>query len=206
MKLRTLVAWAVAVTVLAVGTLSAAQAQTVRFADINDAVPSRFFDVATSAPDRLNPNKLIIGFNTGLDPRTWKVNTFTASTAAFYYASAADTISFRVEAPPGFYVAWITYTQRGTGSIARIGTAAGSTNWVVNDTAADLGLFGVNPTLSRTADLTGQHLTQVSVSITTSLFTFAPAGLGSATISVTSADVLVELLPCPGDDQDCSEG
>lgn len=190
-------AWVAGFTVLALTAVSAAHAQTVTFSAINDAVPSRFFDAATSAPDPLDPNKLIIGLNTGFDSTIWKFKGFTASTAAFYYLTAADTISFRVEAPAGFYVSRITYTQRGTGGISRIGKAAGAANWVVEDRAADLGIFGSNPTLSGTVDLTGENRTMVPVSITTTLFAFAPPTLGSATISVTSAEVLVELLPLP---------
>jgi hypothetical protein len=201
MTLRTWVASVVG-TVLVVSAVSAVQAQTVTFLDINDAVATKFFDAATSAPDRLNGNKLIIGFNKGTDAKTWMSRTFTASTAAFYFSAATDTISFRVAAPAGYYVSRITYTQRGAGSIARSGTAAGSANWVVDDTAIDLGQFGTNPTLSRSVDLTGQLRSVVPVSITSSLFTFAPVGLGSATISLTSADVVVEVLPC---DSECED-
>lgn len=46
-----------------------------------------------------------------------------------------------------------------------------------------------------TVDLTDQQRTLVPVSTTTSLFTYAPRRVGSATISVTSAEVLVDLLP-----------
>jgi hypothetical protein len=203
MTLRTWVTSVVVGTVLVVSAVSAVQAQTVTFSDINDAVSSKFFDAATSAADRFNGNKLIIGFNKGTDLKTWMYKTFTASTSAFYHSAATDTISFRVTAPAGYYVSRITYTQRGAGSIARSGTAAGSANWVVDDHAIDLGSFGTNPTLSRSADLTAEPRSMVPVSITSSLFTFAPVGLGSATISLTSAEVLVEVLPLPSCDGDC---
>jgi hypothetical protein len=170
-------------------------AQAVTFSDINDAVPSRFYDAASSEPDLADPNKLVIGFNSGLDPANWKSNEFKASTAAFSHTSAMDTISFRIHAPQGFYIAKITYSQRGSGSVVRTGKAAGGATWVVDDVARDLGLFTTNPTLSNTADLTGQNKTVVSVCITNGLFVFATPSLGSATVAITGADVAVELLP-----------
>jgi hypothetical protein len=172
-------------------------AQIVTFSDFNDAVPGRLFDAKTSAPDPFNPNKLNIGFNAGIDPRTWKSNAFTASTTGFYYTTAMDTISFRVEAPAGFYVSKITYIQKGTGSISRVAYAAGAAHWVVDDAADALGVYGANPTLTRTADLTGDYRTLVSVSITSSMFTFAAPLAGSASMSLTSANVLVEVEPLP---------
>jgi hypothetical protein len=108
-----------------------------------------------------------------------------------------DTMSCLIAAPAGFYIAKIHYMQRGTGATERMGKAAGSATWVVDDIAADLGVFDTNPTLSRTRDLTGQYRTLVPVSITNGLFAFAPPRLAAATISMTSAEVLVELLPLP---------
>ena len=171
--------------------------ETVIFSEINDAVPGKYFDTATTAPDPLNPNKLIIGFNTGFDAASWTNNTFAASTAVFHRAVAMDTISFLIEAPAGFYIAKISYTQSGKGVRARTGMAAGSVNWVVDYVAEDIGRFGENSTLSRTIDLTGQHKTIIPVSITGSVFAFATPQLGAASIQVTSAEVLVELLPLP---------
>jgi hypothetical protein len=63
--------------------------------------------------------------STGFDAATWTVNEFTASTAAFHHAFAMDTISFLIVAPKNFYIARITYTQRGTRAVSRIGRAAG---------------------------------------------------------------------------------
>ncbi len=177
------------------GAPSVAHAQSVTFSDINDAVPSRFYDAATSAPDPADPNRLIIRFNSGLDPSNWKSNEFKASTAAFSHTSAMDTITFRIHAPEGFYIAKVTYTQRGTGSVVRTGKAAGGAAWVVDDASADLGQFGTSPTLTATADLTGQNKTFVPISITNGLFAFATPSLGSATVAITYADVFVELLP-----------
>jgi hypothetical protein len=174
---------------------STAWAQTVTFSGISDAVPGRFFDAATTVPDEDDPNTLIIGLNSGFDFRTWKYNDFRASTLAFSHASAMDTISFTVEAPEGYYIASITYTQRGSGYVIRTGKVAGMTNWVVGDYATDLGLFGTNPTLSGKMDLTGVRMARVAVSISNSLFGFSTPALGAANLAVTSANVRVELLP-----------
>jgi hypothetical protein len=182
---------------LLVGMVSAAQAQTVTFSNINDAVPGKYFDSTTTAADPTNGNRLIIGFNSGFDSTTWVYRTFRASTAAFYRTSAMDTITFLIEAPDGYYVSKITYTQNGTGSVARTGKASGGSQWVVDDTARHLGLFGVNPTLTGVADLTDEYKTVVPVSITTGLFVFSTPQLGSATLTLTKASVLVELLPLP---------
>ena len=197
MKPEILAKWAAGFALLALSIGSPALAQTVTFSDINDAVAGRFYDAATTAPDPLNPNKLIIGFNSGIDPKTWINKAFTASTAAFNSKSAMDTISFRIHAPDGYYISKITYSQRGTGSISRTGSAAGGTHWVIDDAAEGIGGFGTNPTFSRAIDLTGQHKTFIPVSITNAMIVFSTPQLGSASLSVTGADVLVELLPLP---------
>jgi hypothetical protein len=166
-----------------------------KFVDINDAVSSRFFDADNTAPDKDDPNKLVIAFHSGMDWTTWKATDFRASTAAFSHLAAMDTISFRVVAPDGFYIAKITYTQSGRGSVLRLARAAGSAHWVVGNFAAHLGLFGTNPTLTGEADLTGLAMTSVPVSITNGLFSFAAPALGAATLEVSSAEVQVYLLP-----------
>jgi hypothetical protein len=176
---------------------SAAHAQTATFSDIDDAVPGRFFDAQSSAPDASNPNRLRIGLNTGLDATTFKFRDFRASTADFSYTSAMDTIGFRVTAPNGYYISKVTYSQIGVGGVTGPGRAVGMTNWVVDDVVADLGGFSTDPSLSGTIDLTGLFLTAVPVSITNSLFAFSSPTLGSAEVGLTGADVLVELLPCP---------
>jgi len=169
--------------------------QYTRFVDINDALPARFFDAGATAPDPADPNRLVIAFHTGLDPATFKVNDFRASSAAFNHLSAMDTISFKIEAPKGQRIAKVIYTQRGTGSQIRLGRAAGATHWVVGEYAAQLGVFGTNPSLVGVADFSAQPQTVVDVSITTGLFAFAAPTSGSASVEVTSAEVQVELVP-----------
>jgi hypothetical protein len=182
--------------------VAAAQAQTeayaaparVEFVDIADAVAGRFFDAVATAADPENPNTLIIRFNTGRDPGTWKLNDFKASTAAFSHTSAMDTITFRIVPPEGYYIWRVTYTQQGSGSIARTGKAVGGSMWVVGDLTSELGTFGTDPDVSRTVELTS-YWPVLPVSITTSLNAFATPLLGSATIGLTEAEVSVELAP-----------
>jgi hypothetical protein len=162
------------------------QAQSAKFSGIRDAEPSKFFDAAKTKPDPLNANRLIVGFDTGLDPTAFTTAEFVAGGAR---RVAMDTLSFTVTAPAGFYVAKITYTQRGTGSTCRTCSSAGSAEWVVAGHPASLGVFSNNPALTATADLTGLKLVTVPVSITDSLF----ATTGS--VSITGADIRVKLLP-----------
>jgi hypothetical protein len=178
-----------------VGAASTSHAQTVTFSRIDDAVSSRFFDPATTRPDSINRNKLKIGFHAGIDAATLKSREFKASTASFSYTSAMDAINFRVQAPSGYYIATITYSQRGTGSVLRTGRAGGGTTWTVADSSSSLSTFSTNPTFTRTLDLRSRKLTTVSVSIANSLYAFATPSLGSATVAVTGADVTVTLVP-----------
>ena len=169
--------------------------QYTRFVDINDAAPGRLFDAGATAADPADPNRLVIAFHTGVDPATFRVTDFRASTAAFNHLSAMDTISFKIAAPKGQRIAKVIYTQRGTGSQIRLGRAAGATHWVVGEYAAQLGVFTTNPSVVGTADFSGQPQAMVDVSITTGLFAFAAPTSGSASIEVTSAEVQVELVP-----------
>lgn len=176
---------------------STAQCDPVKFVDITDAVAGRFFDATTTAADPADPNKLIIRFNNGRDPATWRANDFRASTAAFSHTSAMDTISFRIVPADGCYVSKVTYYQQGSGSVVRTGIVRGGSNWVVGDYAADLGTFGTNPDLGDSIDLTGVHLSYVPVSITTGVHAFATPLLGSGTLAITGASVVVELSELP---------
>jgi hypothetical protein len=200
MQLAKWIARAAGVTTIVLGVTVAAHGQTdtvsydatATFSEVRDAVPGRFFDSATTVA---NGNTLRIGLNSGLDFRTFKYNDFRASSTSFSHPNAMDTISFRVSAPAGYYISRITYSQRGTGSVIRTGRAAGMTNWVVGEVADDLGSFATSPTLSGSMDLTGLNITELPVSITNSLFAFSTPLLGSATVGVTGADVVVELSP-----------
>jgi len=189
MRLRAWSAYAIAVFVIVLGAAATAQAQVVRFTSIKDAVPSKFFDAATSAPDPADANTLVIGLNEGIDLTTLTFNDFRACALTFCNRAAMDTISFKITAPLGFYIAKITYTQHGTGFTSRTSVSSGGAQWVVNGKPMPLAMFTNNPNLTRTVDISSKHLRSVPVTITDSLF----ATTGS--VSITEADVHVELLP-----------
>jgi hypothetical protein len=65
----------------------------------------------------------------------------------------------------------------------------------VSNFAYNLGTFGSNPSLTKSLDLGHLRWRSVPVSITTALFAFSTPQLGSATVSITSAEVLVEVVP-----------
>jgi hypothetical protein len=188
-----LIACVVGTLVVMLGAAASAQAQTVTFSRIDDAVSSRWVDPTTTRVDTTNRNKLIVGFNKGLDSSTFKYREFRASTAAFNYTAAMDTISVRLTAPSGYYIAKVTYTQRGSGSQSGTGRAQGAASWIVADISASLGTFSTNPTLSRTIDIASRRLTVIPVSITNSLNVFSTTSLGAAMVSITGADITVQL-------------
>jgi hypothetical protein len=186
---------ALAIALVGVGT--PAGAQHVTFTQVRDAVPLKFFNPSPDSTRALPeaPNTLEIGFESGRDSGNFLDDDFKASTEAFGNRVAADTLSFNVVAPDGYYVSSITYEQAGTGSILRIADARGASMWVVDGQPASLGVFRDNPTLARTATFTDSRLTVVPVSITTSLFAFATATSGEATVALTSAKVVVTTAP-----------
>jgi hypothetical protein len=108
-----------------------------------------------------------------------------------------DTINLSIRAPFGFYISRVTYSQRGIGTVARIGFAGGAGNWMIAGVPANLGTFGTNPTLSRTVDLSARRLTTVTMAVTINLSAYAAATSGAATLALTGADVTVQLLPLP---------
>jgi hypothetical protein len=106
-----------------------------------------------------------------------------------------DTISFDVRAPSGYYITRMTYRQKGTGSVIGTGKASGQTTWLVGGFAYDLGAFSTTPTISKSLDVTPLRLSSVPVSITTTLSAYSTTSLGSATVSITGAELLVEVAP-----------
>ena len=166
------------------------------FTAITDAVPNAFFDAAQTQVDATDRNRLVIGFNSGIDPATFRSMDFRASTESFGRPSAMDTITMNITAPNGYYIATVTYAQQGAGSSVGSGRAAGGAQWVVGDEAANLKQFSTDPDLTSTIDISAKVLTSVPVSITNSLFVFSTPSLGSAEVAISSADVVVTLLPC----------
>jgi hypothetical protein len=191
MHLAKWITWLASVAIVMAAVTMHGQAP-VQFAALDDAVDFRFFDAATSRPQG---NKLIIGFNAGRDPASWLANDFRASTAALSRRWAMDTISFDVKAPSGYYITKMTYAQKGAGSVVGTGKASGQTTWLVGGFAYDLGSFTTKPTLSKSLDLTRLRLSSVPVSITTTLSVYSTTSLGSATVSITGAELLVEVAP-----------
>ncbi len=174
-----------------------ARAQNVTFTNIRDAVASKFFstDPTRTRVDPGAPNTLEIGFETGRSATDFLDNDFRATNESFGNRVAADTLSFNVVAPDGYYVSSITYQQEGDGSAVRIADARGSSSWVVAGEPASLGVFRTDPTLARTVTFTDSRLTVVPVSITTSLFAYASATQGSADVEVTGARVVATVAP-----------
>ena len=191
MHLGKWITWLASVAVVITAVTARGQSP-VQFVGIDDAVEFRFFDVATS---RAEGNKLIIGLNTGRDPATWLANDFRAATSAYSRRWAMDTISFNVKAPSGYYITRMTYIQKGTGSVIGTGKASGQTTWVVGGFGYDVGTFTTRPTLSKSLDLASLRWSSVPVSITTTLSAYATTSLGSASVSITGAEVLVEVAP-----------
>ena len=190
------------VAIALLGVAAPAHAQHVSFTDIRDAVPLKYFsanpDVTRADPTA--PNTLEIALETGRDSGV--DDAFKASTAAFGNRVAMDTLSFNVVAPAGYYVSSITYVQTGRGSIGGLAEARGGSTWVVNGQPASLGTFRTEPSLARTVTFTDPTRTIVPVSITTSLFVFAPPTSGVADLELTAARVVVtvaEVPPGPGD-------
>jgi hypothetical protein len=172
-----------------------ADAQTVTFAEIRDAVPLKFFnpDPDGTRVDPADPNTLIIGFESGRNPVDLLDSEFRASTSASGHRIAMDTLSFTVIAPAGYYVSSITYQQVGSGSLSRVADARGGTNWIVAGRPAALGTFRTNPALTQTLSLSDPALTIVPISITTALAAFANPG--DATVEITGASVTVSVAP-----------
>jgi hypothetical protein len=176
---------------------TSARAQSVTFTDVRDAVPGKFFNPSPDSTrvDPAAPNTLLIGLESGFDSATFLERNFRATTDAFGNRVAADTLAFDVVAPEGYYVSSITYEQAGGGSVVRVADARGNSSWIVNGQPASLGVFRTDPTLARTITFTDSRLTVVSVSITTSLFAFAPPTSGEATVGLSSAKVVATVAP-----------
>jgi len=178
--------------VLVLGLAGRAQAQHAKFSAIRDAVPSRFFESATSHPSAANPGELIIGFDSGIDLTNFTSNEFAVNTLAFGNRSASDTISFVVRAPLGYYVSKITYVQRGSASTSRTAVQSGAAQWTVAGFPAALGVFTGDPGLTGVVDLTELQRRSVPVSITLSLF-----ASGTGSLSINGARVIAEVAPIP---------
>lgn len=162
MLVRQVAYCAVLITVLATAT----QAQTATFSGFRSL--GGCYSPATTAPDPLDPNRLLIG-------------TTSCTTSG---GSKMDTFTFQVEAPEGFYISRITFTQTMRTSGSRGGMGFASKSWVVDNAA----LANMSPDLS----LAGK--TRLPVSITTFLAAFS-IQVVSGSASASNPVVSVELLP-----------
>lgn len=177
--------------VLVLGQATYAQAQVAEFNRVRDAVPGKFFDADTTDPGKKNPNALVIGFDSGLDTKTFTSNNLAVSNLAYANRSASDTISFRVVAPEGFYISKLVYKQKGTFSTLRGATQRGTAQWTVAGFPNLIGDF-VDPNLNASVNLDDLQRTTVPVSISVSLFAGATGSL-----EITDARVVVTLAPLP---------
>lgn len=192
----------VAVTGLAIAIASfaaPASAQNATFTEIRDAIPLRYFSAATAVepgPNALETT-LVIGFETG-------ANSFLASAQVNNLIGtrlAADTLSFTVNAPQGYYVSSLTCRLSGFGVVNTPGDARAAANWVVNGQPLDLGSKGGAPFTTGGAawsleqKFTSSNLTVVPVSLTTQLFAFAAATGASAEVELTRATIVVTVAP-----------
>ncbi len=185
--------WVASLTLLMLNTHAAALAQTATFFGINDALSGRCYNSATTALDPLNPNQLNIGIHSGTSAQTWQTAACVASDNG--PVSTMDTISFLVNAPTGYYITRITFTQLGSTSGSRGGAGFRGASWVVDDDALIIPSTATG--WAATVDLTGQDKTIVPVAITT----FLAAGGGtvrSGSATATHPQVIVELAPSVG--------
>lgn len=185
-----------AVAMLVASHAAPASAQNAIFTEIRDAVPSRYFDPATTAAQPGAPNTLVIGFDQRFRASHQDGNTSDTRLAA-------DTLSFVITAPPTQKILSITCHLSGSGAVNIPGDARASANLVVNGQPVDLGAFGgaqfppngAEWQSSQTITFEDQALTSVPVSLTAQLFAFAVDALASAQVDLTSATIVVAFTP-----------
>lgn len=174
MRVKKLLTWMIGAALLALSIASSAQAQTTPTATF-----SQFRNIGgcylpgTTAPDPLDPNRLLIGT--------------TACTASSPNGTRVimDTFTFHVEAPQGYYISKITFTQNMRTSGSRGGMGFAAKSWVVDDEA----LSGIE-----SPDLSLEGKTILPVSITTFLAAFG-IQVVSGSASASNPVVAVELSP-----------
>ena len=135
----------------------------------------------------------------GAVPGTFQRRACIAATTAFNPASVTDTFTVTVTAPLGKHLTRVTYTQTGNRLLQR------STYWRASGTG-QLTAHGVTtpfsftqPGLVRSIDLTDQNVESTTISVSISMSAGRSANQprvtnppGSAFISVTSAQIIVE--------------
>jgi len=178
-------------TLLSWSMVGVVQAATVDFTNIMDGDGQpRLFDAANTAPDPTDGNILIIG-----------LNDFTADGASAVTSSAVDTMSMTINAPAGFFISSVSYTEGGTG-ITTNGVAAATGSIVVDNTPTNFLTQLFQPNANSGWTITpviayGGNKSSINVSITNSLFAFAFSPTDTAEITKTSATLTVGIEPVP---------
>jgi len=190
-RFRAFVTPIISVALLLLAGATTARAQVVEFRRVRDAVPGKFFDANHSEPGHVNPNRLNIEFNSGIDLKTLTFNEFRANTLPYGNRTAADAIRFVIAAPDGYFISKVTYIQKGTASTLRGAVQTGTALWTVGAFPSQIANFN-NPNLRVSADVSELQRTTLPVAITVSLF-----AAGSGDIAITDAAVVVELEAFP---------
>lgn len=155
-------------------------AQVVTFSKFNDAVAGACYEPATTVPDSINPNKLLIG-----------MGPCSASNPSSLTSPVVrmDTFSFQVAAPDGYFISKLIFSQNLGTSGSRGGRGFAAANWVVDDDPL--------PTQG-TLDLSLEPVrkTVIPVSLTTFLAAFG-ISVVSGSASASNPTVTAELLPLP---------
>ena len=159
------------------------------FTNITDAAPGVCYDAASSKPSETDPNQLLIGMHSGLDPVTWMNTGCIASTAGFHVRQMMDTIALRVNAPDGFYVSGLRFEQDGTSTASRLAQVFAGAQWVVEGYPAQAGLRGAS------ADLSGMCKTSVSFSFSIFLGAKIVGTPGNAVASVSNPVLTAKFSP-----------
>lgn len=160
-------------TALFVLAASAAEAQTPTFSNFNDAAPGGCYEVAGTAPDPANPNLLRIAW------------VGCSASAPNGNALLMDTFKFVVEAPEGYFVSRISFSQSGTSGGSRGGSGFIGVSWIVDQKA----LSGTG-----SHDISLHRKTRVPVTLTTFLAAFG-IQVVSGYAAASNPAVLVELAP-----------
>lgn len=162
------------------GLMSMAGAQTATFSGFDDAVAGRCYDPATTAPDAIDGNRLRIGM--------------TSCTASAPNGSimSGDTLRLDVDAPPGYFITKLTFTQSGSSSGSRGGAGFRSAIWVVDSKPHTVPTTGTG--WIGTVDVSLLRKTRIPVSITTHLAAFG-IQVVSGSASASNPQLVVELAP-----------
>ena len=160
-------------------------------------MPHRCYVAATST---VVADSVVIGIeNGGAVPGTFQRKACIAATTAFNPGSVTDTFSVTVTAPPGMTISRVQYVQSGNRLLER------STYWRASGTGeltangASVPFSFTTPSLARSIDLTGHNVENTTISVSISMSAGRSANQprvtnppGSASISVTSAKIIVE--------------